>query len=160
MEPPSSQRISVLNQSGRRVPVSKIRDAANLALPPGTSDNASVCVLLATDEQVRELNLRFRGLDESTDVLSFPAAPMPGHTALGDIAIAVPYAERQAALRGTPLDVELCYLAIHGVLHLLGYEDEEPAAREQMLLEMNRVGGVAGLPADPEWSSVLHEEKR
>jgi rRNA maturation RNase YbeY len=157
MEPPSSGRVSVINNSGKKLKTAAIIRAVNLALAQHSSVKSSVCVLLTNDDEVRDLNARFRGLDAATDVLSFPAGEMPG-APLGDIAIAVPYAERQAAVRQTPLDVELQYLAIHGALHLLGFDDETPEDRERMLGEMNTIGLLAGLPPEPEWSSILHGE--
>lgn len=152
MEPPSSRRVSVINQTGKRLPIPRIKQVAEHALAgvPG-----GVCILLTNDEEIRKLNKQFRDLDEATDVLTFPASPLP-NAPLGDIAISVEYAERQATLRGVPLDVELQYLAIHGALHLVGWNDEDDGERERMLAEMNRVGTEAGLPPDPEWSSLLH----
>ncbi len=72
-----------------------------------------------------------------TDVLSFPAGePMPGSDGLleylGDIAISVPTAERQAAAKGHTAEAELQLLAVHGVLHLLGYDHWEPDDKTRM----------------------------
>jgi len=69
---------------------------------------------------MRTLNRRFRGKDRSTDVLSFPASP----PLLGDIAISVPYAARQARRRREPVGREIDRLLVHGYLHLLGYDHE------------------------------------
>jgi probable rRNA maturation factor len=77
---------------------------------------------------MRRLNRDFRGKDQPTDVLSFPgqavagAEPEGGH--LGDVAIAVPTARRQAAAAGHPLRRELEVLLLHGVLHCLGHDHE------------------------------------
>jgi len=102
---------------------------------------------------MRELNHRFRNLDESTDVLTFPA---PGTDMLGDIAISIPYAERQAKQRGVSLKQEIGFLAIHGGLHLLGFDDESEDDRRTMVDEMNRAALAAGLKQDHEWASLLH----
>ncbi|MCA9972526.1 MAG: rRNA maturation RNase YbeY [Anaerolineales bacterium] len=90
--------------------------------------------LLTDDAQVQQLNREFRGVDGPTDVLSFPAGePMPGmDTYLGDIAVSVPYAERQAAAAGHRMAEELQLLAIHGVLHLLGHDHDTPEAKAAM----------------------------
>jgi len=114
-------------------------------------------VLLTTDDEVRELNRTFRGIDEPTDVLSFPSAGQFADSA-GDIAIAVPYATRQAKARGESLQTELCYLAIHGALHLMGVGDETEPERKRMLHQMNAIGSEMGLTPDPDWSSLLHKE--
>jgi probable rRNA maturation factor len=78
------------------------------------------CCLLTDDEALRRMNRRFRGLDEPTDVLSFPVATPGGE--LGDIAISVERAREQAAEYGHDLMTEIRVLLLHGVLHLLGHD--------------------------------------
>ena len=82
---------------------------------------AGLSVLLCGDARMRRLNREFRRIDRPTDVLSFPAGT-PGF--LGDVAIDVPYAARQARKRGHLLDREVQILLVHGVLHLLGHDHE------------------------------------
>lgn len=76
---------------------------------------------------MRALNAQYRGKDAPTDVLSFTqetAAPLPGAPRLlGDVVVSVDTAARQAAAGGRTLDDETAQLVIHGVLHLLGYDD-------------------------------------
>ncbi len=102
----------------------------------GVDAAAEVALVLADDAELRRLNLAFLGLDKPTDVLSFPADPddaPPGEPPyLGDIVISVPYAAGGAARAGHPLASELCLLAVHGLLHLLGHEDETDAGAEAM----------------------------
>jgi probable rRNA maturation factor len=84
-------------------------------------------VLLCGDATMRRLNARYRGKDRTTDVLSFPSGGevLPdGRRPLGEIAIAVPQAARQARAAGHSLARELRVLALHGYLHLLGYDHE------------------------------------
>lgn len=156
MEPPSTRSISILNDSGLVVDETLIRVAAGVALERHGAPDRAVCVLLSSDTTVRALNKLHRGLDEATDVLTFAGGQFP-HEPLGDIAIAVPYAQRQAVERGVSMDEELAYLAIHGALHLCGFEDEDEASREQMVAEMNRCAVEAGLKPDEQWHSLLHE---
>ncbi len=111
---------------------------------------------MTDDATVRELNLERRGVDEDTDVLTFCAPEFP-RSPLGEVVISVPYAERQAKARGISVEAELCYLAIHGALHLLGMEDESDAGRASMQSQMALWGERLGLPAQPEWTSMLHE---
>ncbi len=118
---------------------------------------AQVCLLLTSDEAVHDLNRTYRGIDSSTDVLTFPAGDFPG-APLGDVAISVPYAERQAQARGVSLTQELGYLAIHGGLHLVGFDDESEKDRAQMVREMNRAAIASGFKPDEEWASLLHGE--
>jgi probable rRNA maturation factor len=155
MEPPSNSNISILNESGKRLRFVSLRHALYKALERHGRESAPVAVLLTGDEQIRSLNSRFRGIDEATDVLSFPAGDFP-LAPLGDIAISIPYAERQARLRKVSLEQEIAFLAIHGALHLLGFEDDTDADREAMVKEMNEVAIGAGLEPDLEWHSLLH----
>jgi rRNA maturation RNase YbeY len=111
-----------------------------------------VSVLLTDDSMMQRLNLQFRGIDAPTDVLTFPL----DSDGSGDIAISVPYAQRQAAARGVSLTEELGFLAIHGGLHLLGLDDQSEPDRAEMVRRMNLAAEAAGLTPDLEWSSVLH----
>ncbi|MFN8218562.1 MAG: rRNA maturation RNase YbeY [Fimbriimonadales bacterium] len=156
MEPPSTPRVTVLNETSSRGLAAGIRRAVATVLTLHGQPSATVCVLLGDDERIRDLNRTYRNVDEPTDVLSFAAPEVPGGP-LGDIAISVPYAQRQAAARNVPLKVEAAYLAIHGALHLLGFDDETEGDRAEMFAEMHRMGIAAGLPPETEWTSVLHE---
>jgi rRNA maturation RNase YbeY len=158
MEPPRKHRIEVVNETKHRVRVSPIKEALSMTFALHKHPGAEVCVLLTDDERMTALNKQFRGVGETTDVLTFPAGDFP-NVPLGDIAISVPCAKRQAQDRGVTLDVELAYLAIHGGLHLLGYDDAEGEDRRAMQAEMNRIGIAVGLPEDSDWSSFMHGEE-
>lgn len=95
------------------------------ALPPAAPD--SVAIVLVSDRKMREFNRRFRGKDAATDVLSFPTGPNEdplGERHLGDIVISVATAARQSRRTHRALVRELKVLALHGYLHLLGYDHE------------------------------------
>lgn len=81
-----------------------------------------VCVVLAGDGLLRRLNRDYRGKDRPTDVLSFPGDG--GESGLGDVVISVATAERNARGLGRTLLQELDVLALHGFLHVLGYDHE------------------------------------
>ncbi|HRY45872.1 MAG TPA: rRNA maturation RNase YbeY [Thermoanaerobaculia bacterium] len=110
---------------------------------------ATVSVLLCGDGRMRRLNREFRRIDRPTDVLSFPA---DGPGFLGDVAIDVPYAGRQARKRGHALDREVQLLLAHGVLHLLGHDhetDDGEMFRLQRRLVARAFGpGPDGVPGD------------
>ena len=96
---------------------------------------ASVTILLTNDATLQQLNLAYRGIDKITDVLSFEdgEAPIPDAPInLGDIAISVAQAARQAAAGGHAVSAELQLLTVHGVLHLLGYDHATPAEQAAM----------------------------
>jgi probable rRNA maturation factor len=115
-------------QRARRVPAAAfgafVRRVAREA--PATPCD-ELTILLCGDAFLRRLNARYRGKDRSTDVLSFPAGDErhpDGTRPLGEIAISVPQAARQARAAGHSLARELRLLALHGYLHLLGYDHE------------------------------------
>jgi probable rRNA maturation factor len=115
-----------------------ITRAVEAALASEGNPEADVCVHLADDALLQSLNGAYRGLDRPTDVLSFRLQEEnevlpPGEPAtLGDVVISVERAAAQAAEYGHDLRRELCYLAVHGTLHLLGYDDEAPADAQEM----------------------------
>ena len=133
-------------------------DAADLAAAVQTAlaseghTGAEVTLVITSDEQVRELNRQYRAVDAATDVLSFPAQePAAGFVSapeasnyLGDIIIALPFTRRQAEGLGRPLAAELRLLAVHGTLHLLGYDHAEPAEEAAMWARQDAI--LARLP--------------
>jgi len=104
------------------------RFAARLRREAAGGREFAVCV--ASDAAVRRANRRFRGRDETTDVLSFPDDE--GYR-LGDVLIAAGQARRQARRLGHPVDVELKVLVLLGVLHLLGHNHERDGGRMSRL---------------------------
>ncbi len=99
--------------------------AAQATLDLQAALDADLTLVLTEDEQVRELNRLYRGVDASTDVLAFPAGepdPETGRLYLGDVILSVQRAASQAAAGGHSLEAELQLLVVHGVLHLLGHD--------------------------------------
>ena len=94
------------------------------SVEPGTA----LAILIIDDEEIRAMNLQFLGIDEPTDVLSFPdeaddfVQGLSEENLLGDLAISLPTATRQAEAAGHPLASELAHLLTHGILHLCGYD--------------------------------------
>ncbi len=132
IDPAFKQRVSALW-------LRKILRAAMLAAcaPP----SAEVSIVLTGDEEIRRLNHLYRGEDHTTDVLSFPLSDnsepaaefvVPNDHHLGDIAISYPQALRQAQQHGNTVRQELALLAIHGTLHLMGYDHERALEANEM----------------------------
>ena len=96
----------------------------------------AVVILLTDDLTIRDLNRRFRGKDLATNVLSFPAAPLPGDHAeagvSGDIALALGVCRAEALGQGLRLADHLAHLVIHGVLHLAGHDHHDDAEAIEM----------------------------
>src|SRR5207248_8083963 len=88
------------------------------------------------DTLLRELNATWRGIDQPTNVLAFAAesgeTPPDAPRLLGDVVIAFETVAREAQAQGKPLAHHLRHLIVHGVLHLLGWDHEEPTEAEQM----------------------------
>ncbi len=114
-----------------------IRRAIAVAAKTASTSGGELAIVLTDDSEMRVLNRRWRGKDQPTNVLSFPAAsPRRGRGVprlLGDIVIAYETTAREAAAERKQFLHHLSHLAVHGYLHLLGYDherDEEAAAME------------------------------
>lgn len=115
------------------------------------AETGAIVILLTDDETVRDLNDRFRGKDRPTNVLSFPAAGMPGIEGLvplGDIVLAYGVCAREADEQSKTLSNHLTHLVVHGVLHLLGRDHEGEAEAEAMEAEERSILASLGV-ADP-----------
>lgn len=123
-----------------RAPSELLRRAAQMTLAfCQVSESVELAVVVTEDGALQELNRRYRGVDAPTDVLAFPNetrgpfVSIPGAARyLGDVIISFPRAEAQALERGHPVLEELQLLVVHGVLHLLGYDDQEEMERTRM----------------------------
>lgn len=116
-----------------------------------------VGVLATDDAAIQNLNRDYRGIDASTDVLAFAMregvdAGLNPHL-LGDIAISVGTAERQAADAGHSVETELAILAIHGTLHLLGYDHDADDDYERMRARETEL--LAEIVASADWRDAL-----
>jgi probable rRNA maturation factor len=108
-----------------------------------TGLEGNVGVLLAGDDEIRALNRQFRGKDAATDVLSFPVAD-PWSGTVGDLAISLETALRQADERNETLEMEIKVLLLHGLLHLAGYDHEsDDGAMRRKEMRLRRKLGLA-----------------
>lgn len=128
---PDSKRllVAVTDAAGR--PIRNGGLARWLASVAPVRARGEVAVALVSDARVRALNRRYRRKDQTTDVLAFPAGDGAAGL-LGDILIATGVAQRQAREAGHTYQTELRVLALHGLLHLLGYDHHRPAERQRM----------------------------
>jgi probable rRNA maturation factor len=114
----------------------KLKNAVESILKSFNIYNAEFSIVFATDSEIRPLNKIYRHKDRPTDVLSFAMREgkriAKDSGILGDIVISVDRARAQAKVFGTSFREEMELYIIHGVLHLLGYDDEKPAARKRM----------------------------
>lgn len=101
-----------------------------------------ITVLVCDDEYMRSLNLTYRGVDKTTDVLSFENQyTLPDSTVLylGDIAISYPAALRQSIIAGHNLTAEISLLTVHGILHLFGYDHQNDNDKNAMWDKQNQI---------------------
>lgn len=124
------------------------------------AEPAEIAVLLTDDGAMQALNKQWRGLDKPTNVLSFPAVMPPGDPAgpraLGDIALAYETCRREAEADRTTFAHHLSHLAVHGFLHLVGYDhmtDDEAETMERIERDVLANLGIA----DP-YAAIAHED--
>lgn len=126
--------ISFRNLSGRALDLPPLEDAVRAALAAEGAALAALSVALVDDERITRLNWQLLRHEGPTDVISFEA-----DEGEGEIIVGVEVAARQAAERGHSLTAELRYLLVHGVLHVLGYEDRTPEQRRAMLRRQDEI---------------------
>ena len=141
-----------------RTPTAMLLAVVEATLAREQAGSVEVSIVVTGDELLRQLNLEYRGIDAPTDVLSFSAqedideqgaafitAP-EAEAYLGDIIISFPMAASQAETAGNSVANELCLLAVHGVLHLLGYD--HATAEEEAAMWAVQDAVLAGLSRD------------
>ncbi|MDP2906223.1 MAG: rRNA maturation RNase YbeY [Candidatus Omnitrophota bacterium] len=113
------------------VPVKKAVNAALSALGLH-SPAGQISIYFVGDKMIKALNSRYLGHNRATDVLAFDVRRAPNDGLLADIVISVDTAKRNARIFSTSLSHELCLYAVHGILHLSGYDDKTAAQRKRM----------------------------
>ncbi len=109
----------------------------------GIDEHAEVDVTIVDDSEIKQINAEFRNIDSSTDVLSFPLGengnfdrnPETDAIMLGDIMISAEHAVAQADLYGHGFDREIAFLAVHSMLHLLGYDHVDGGIQRAIMRE-------------------------
>lgn len=147
--------VQVMEEYEDRIAAGGLQAAVEATLRREGVTSAGVSLMVAGDELLHQLNRDYRGIDEPTDVLSFSAREDAEGAAgqfvvapdeqdfLGDVVISLPYAARQAAVAGHSTEREVHLLAIHGTLHLLGYD--HASAEEEAVMWMKQDEILASL---------------
>lgn len=124
----------------------KLEEAVrHVLVSENVSDNTMLTIVLATNTYVQEMNQKYRGVDAPTDVLSFPASPLPPEIAeeeesyLGDIIISLPYVAQRAQEENHSLHDDLTLMVVHGTLHLLGYDHDTPDSQKSMWAVQDKI---------------------
>ena len=133
--PRKTMKIDIQNlQSVAKVDKNKVIECAEGVLKAMGENDAELSIVLVNDMHIKNLNWKYRRNDSATDVLAFPmrdARRLSG-AILGDAVISVETAKREAKKRKKDLQDELNLYIVHGILHLLGYDDEKIRARKKM----------------------------
>jgi len=130
--------VVVRNDAGYAVDVERMQKAVATVLEQQQAvPDSSLTIVITNDAEVAALNRQYRGVDAPTDVLSFPADEPPVEEEdeppyLGDLIVAYPYTAAQAQREGHDLMQSLMLMAVHGTLHLLGYDHDTAAKRAEM----------------------------
>lgn len=162
----SGNRLELFINNDQETPAPEVEQVIRQALAtaaamlPAFSASAQISVTLVDNASIRRLNRDYRAKDEATDVLSFPqlvfaaeedseeafwAAAAEEPELLGDIVISLERAAEQAAAFGHSLAREVGYLAVHGLLHLLGWDHQTEADREAMRIQEELIMEASGL---------------
>ena len=121
-------------------------------------DDCEISLSIVTNEEIHEINKQFRGIDSPTDVLSFPMLTYEegeeadvnenGEIVLGDIIISIDRAKEQAEEYGHSLKRELAFLAVHSMLHLMGYDHMVKEEEEEMFRRQKEILIEADIPRE------------
>ena len=152
---PRKLPVEILPGCRGRVTAGELRRVASYVLDrEDVASEVTVEVVLADNDTVRELNRLYRGRDEPTDVLSFASREgdvfmdAPDETpSLGEVIVCLPVAEAQAASANREIGGEVAHLLVHGLLHILGHDHEDPvegAAMKEREDEFLSALGYAG----------------
>ena len=147
-------RIEIEDETGRATyDLAQIQQVVDAALAEDGMRGCALTVLLVDDAASAELHAEHFAAPEPTDVMTFPDGsvdPATGLTLLGDLAVGVDVAIRAAAERGRPASAELTLYILHGVLHLLGYDDVDPADQQAMWDVQRRLLADVGISLEAE----------
>ena len=146
--------ITFLDESGTVEPDLKaIQTVVDAALAEDGMESCALTVLIVDDAESARLHREHFDVDGTTDVMTFPddsTDPETGLHLLGDLAVCAEVAAREAAERGRSASDELTLYVLHGLLHLLGYDDEDPADQAEMWAVQRRLLATVGIALEQE----------
>lgn len=152
--------IEVLNESGADIDVAGLSTLSRFVLERmRVHPQAELCITMVDEDTIAALNQRWMDASGPTDVLAFPMDELrpglvneePEEGLLGDLVLCPSVAERQAGEAGHPTEAEIDLLAVHGILHLLGYDHAEPGEHEEMFALQGRLLA--------EWQDAGHDHR-
>lgn len=149
--------VSILNlQRGVRIPTKRLRRLAGTALRTLGRAGREVHLTFVSDAGIKRLNGRYRGVLRATDVLAFPLETPGLFRLLGEVVVSAETARRQARRLGVPVGLELELLVVHGLLHLVGYDDRDSLEARLMHERERGILERGSRPISPRlWTGLL-----
>jgi len=126
--------VELVNQTSAKINQALVQRVAKAFLKHYNCSDQSLAVIIVSDKTIRALNKSYRRLDKVTDVLSFAESDsdIADQESLGEVFIDYRQIKRQAKIFGHSVDYELVFILVHGMLHLLGYDDQTEAEAKEM----------------------------
>lgn len=144
-------KVEVFNQVNKKIEeLEDVKRVIDIAIKHQKLDNLEFNIIIVDNEYIHELNRNYRGIDRPTDVITFALEDNRDfveldHRVLGDIYISIDKAIEQAKEYGHGLKREICFLAVHGFLHLLGYDHMKKEDEEVMFSLQEVILNEAGI---------------
>ena len=137
VEGSTNMRIDIMDlQKKVKIDKKKVTRCAEFVLKAMGEDNIELSLLFVNDSYIKKLNWKYRNVNSKTDVLAFSMREgeglSRGSPILGDVVISTETAKREATKRKVSIQEEICLYLVHGILHLLGYDDRKPGDRKKM----------------------------
>ncbi|RME88802.1 MAG: rRNA maturation RNase YbeY [Planctomycetota bacterium] len=120
------------HQTKTEIPLKEIKNEFERVMEKLEIQDKEISLVFVDNQEIQGLHQQFLGINEDTDVLSFPLADNPEDPFLGEIVVSAEKAEEEAKSRGHSFKEELLLYSIHGLLHLLGYDDHKEEDRKEM----------------------------
>src|SRR5713101_7940652 len=125
---------------------SRMKEIVHKVLSKEGVIEAEISLAFVDNSTIRQLNKRYLGHDQPTDVLSFPLSEPGSKKIVGELVIGAEMAQAEAANQGHDVQAELALYVIHGLLHLCGYDDQSPSAAKEMRDREQHYLRVFGVP--------------
>ncbi len=144
-------KLEIFNETNEEIKeIKDIERVIDIAIKHQKLDNLEFNIIIVDNTYIHELNKNYRGIDRPTDVISFALEDNKdfvdvGHRVLGDIYISIDKAKEQAIEYGHDLRREICFLAVHGFLHLLGYDHMKEEDEKVMFSLQEEILNEAGI---------------
>jgi probable rRNA maturation factor len=124
--------VEINNQTRSKIDEKKIKDIAEKFIANSRYKNSHLSIAFVGDKVMQKMNREYRGYDKPTDVLSFPEEKEIRKDSLGEIVIDYAQIKRQAKNFSDSVEEELIFIFVHGLYHLLGYEDDTELGKRKM----------------------------